>query len=299
MSTSLEQIIARMPQWAHASIQTTVLRGGITNQNYRVDVNGESFVVRVTGQDTELLGINRQHEYECSVSAAETGVAPEVIAFFPDLGSIITRFIHGKKILAADIGTRENIRRAAHSIRRLHQARRQFPGRFSAFLTVEYYHRIAQQLGCPMPADMNEILKQAERIGEAVYRGAPPPYVPCHNDLLNENFIDDGEIRIIDYEYSAMGNAFFDLANFSSHHKFDDARDTWLIESYFGAMDDTSFARLKLMKMASDLREAMWGVVQIKLSKLDFDYQAYANEFFGRYQAKWESANQRWLMANG
>jgi thiamine kinase-like enzyme len=117
---------------------------------------------------------------------------------------------------------------------------------------------------------------------------------PCHNDLLNENFIDDGTIRIIDYEYAAMGDPFFDLGNFAVHHRFHDEQDARLLEAYFveagGALQPPSdaMARLKLMKMASDLREAMWSVVQVKLSTLDFDYQAYADRHFARFQAMWD-----------
>ena len=320
METTLQQIIARVPEWASAqSIQTSVLMGGITNQNYRVDVDGTSFVVRVTGKDSELLGINRQHEYECSVIAAETGVAPEVLHFFPDLGSIVTRFIDGHKIPPNAMGTRENIARVATAVRRLHRAR-PYPGAFSPFRAVQEYRRNAERLGAPMPSDIDELFRWVNQIEATVnvcrdrmVRRALHAHhagwsaesilslsqdVSCHNDLLNENFLDDGNIRIIDFEYAAMGDPFFDLGNFAAHHQFDGEQDAWLIESYFGAgrdvalqrLYDESFARLQLMKTVSDLREALWGVVQIKLSSLDFDYRAYADEFFGRYREKWSKA---------
>ena len=34
----------------------------------------------------------------------------------------------------------------------------------------------------------------------------------------------------------------------------------------------------------SDFREAMWGVVQVVVSELDFDFDAYAAEHFQRLQ---------------
>jgi thiamine kinase-like enzyme len=314
MDTTLQQIIARIPQWADQAIQVTPLAGGLTNHNYRVDVNGESFVVRVCGCDTEWLGINRQHEYECNVIAAEVGIAPEVLHFFPDLGSLVTRFVAGQKIPADAIGQREPMQRVVRSIRALHQSPRPFPSAWSPFRMAEAYRRNAQQLGCPMPDDIAELFAQMAQIELAMYGrvGLPtaPQPVPCHNDLLNENFLDDGVVRIIDYEYSAMGDLFFDLANFSSHHKFDDEQDVRLIETYFSSeqtsevfeTSEVSFekmlARLNLMKLVSDFREALWGVVQINLSKLDFDYQGYANEFFGRYREKWgDGGRDKWLEA--
>ncbi len=47
----------------------------------------------------------------------------------------------------------------------------------------------------------------------------------CHNDLLNANFLDDGTLRILDWEYAGMGDAFFDLANFSRNHDFHETQD--------------------------------------------------------------------------
>ncbi|MBI1801065.1 MAG: phosphotransferase [Chloroflexi bacterium] len=304
MDTTLQTIIGRVPRWVNARhIAITPLAGGITNLNYRVDVDGESFVVRVCGKDGEKLGVNRQHEYACSVIASEAGVAPEVIDFFPDLGSLVTRFVAGRKIPAGQIGTLENIGRVADSIRRYHGAR-PFPGAFSAFRTVEEYRRTAEELGAPMPRNVNELFMQASQMEAAIahYRIVrQAPDVPCHNDLLNENFIDDGRrVRIIDWEYAGMGDPFFDLGNFAVHHRFSDEQDARLIESYLGDADDAAFAHLKLMKMVSDLREAMWGVVQINLSTLDFDYQAYADKHFSRFQEQWADARVgAWLSCLG
>jgi len=106
--------------------------------------------------------------------------------------------------------------------------------------------------------------------------------VPCHNDLLNANFIDDGErLRIVDWEYAGMGDRFFDLANFSINHEFGEEDNRMLLEAYFGAVREELRA-LRLMRFMSDFREAMWGVVQQGISELDFDFVAYADEHFAR-----------------
>ncbi len=304
MTITPDQVIQRIPAWCGKPYEAALLGGGLTNQNYRVDVDGESFVVRICGHDTELLGINRQHEHACNVIAAEVGIAPEVIAFFPDLGSIVTRFVRGSKIPSAQLGTRESIARMTQTICTLHNAR-EFPSAWSPFRMIEEYRRTAERLGCPLPADIDALFAHAAQIERAMYgrTGVPsaPNAVPCHNDLLNENFLDDGAIRIIDYEYAAMGDPFFDLANFSSHHRFRDEQDAWLLASYLGDVGaglPRPYERLQLMKLISDLREAMWGVVQIKLSKLEFDYQAYASEWFGRYRTKRDAMDSRWLIAD-
>ena len=42
---------------------------------------------------------------------------------------------------------------------------------------------------------------------------------------------------------------------------------------------------LELMRFMSDFREAMWGVVQRRVSELDFDFDGYAAEHFERLRA--------------
>lgn len=108
------------------------------------------------------------------------------------------------------------------------------------------------------------------------------PLVPCHNDLLNANFLDDGEIRIVDWEYAGMGDRFFDLANLSVNHEFGGGADQALLEAYFGEATQEALGQLRQMKFMSDFREAMWGVLQSGISTLDFDFTAYAEKHFAR-----------------
>jgi thiamine kinase-like enzyme len=116
-------------------------------------------------------------------------------------------------------------------------------------------------------------------------RFAPSPARPCHNDLLNGNFIDDGSsLRIVDWEYAGMGDVFFDLANFAVNQELDEVRRRALLEAYFGRVPEGAGARLELMRFMSDFREAMWGVVQAAISGLDFDYAGYAAEHFERLE---------------
>ena len=108
------------------------------------------------------------------------------------------------------------------------------------------------------------------------------PLLPCHNDLLNANFMIDDRIYVLDWEYAGMGDIFFDLANFSDHHELTDEQDHWLLECYFGEVTEKQIAHLNIMKVMSDFREAMWAMVQIGISQLDFDYRGYADKFFKR-----------------
>jgi thiamine kinase-like enzyme len=278
-------ILQRVPQFASRSdFEIKELTGGITNKNYKITIDGESFVLRLGGNETRFLGINRKTEYECSQLAAQIGVAPEPVAFIAPEGYIIARFISGPGISADQIGLTQNIERVVDSIKAYH-ALKKFPGFFSPFRVAEEYAKTARSFDVKLPEKMEWYLEKSKEIETAMYGREPLQPRPCHNDLLNGNFIDDGtRVRILDWEYAGMGDIFFDLGNFAVQHEFSDEQDEILLKTYFGQPTDAQRARQKLMKTMSDLRESMWGMVQLGVSKLDFDYAGYAQKYFDRFE---------------
>jgi thiamine kinase-like enzyme len=295
----LSHILQRIPQFASAkSIEVTELTGGITNKNYKIIADGEAFVLRMGGNETKHLGIDRKIEYECSLLASQIGIAPEPTFFLEPEGYIVARFISGKDIPAEEIGTEENIKRVLESMKAYH-ALEKFPGFFSPFRVAEEYAKTARGFNVQLPPKMDWYLEKSSEIEKAMYAHEPLQLRPCHNDLLNGNFIDDGtRIRILDWEYGGMGDIFFDLGNFAIQHEFNDEQDEILLKAYFGQPTDLQRAHQKLMKIMSDLREAMWAQVQIGVSQLDFDYRGYGQKYFDRFEANTSGSKYiNWLSA--
>ena len=257
------------------------LGGGITNRNFKVVVEGAAYVLRMGGAKTELLGIDRAVEHAASLRAEEVGVGPAVAAFVESEGWLVTRFIDGRPIAVEAMRTTAVMTRVADALRRFHEAAA-IPGRFDAYAVVDAYRAEAEANGVAAPKEFFAAREVALRIRTA--RG-PQPLAPCHNDLLNANFLDDGAIRIVDWEYAGMGDRFFDLANLSVNHEFEVDDDRRLLVAYFGFARDEDLAALRLMRFMSDFREAMWGVLQSGISDLDFDFKAYASKHFARLGA--------------
>ena len=281
MTLTLEEAIARVPHWVGVSdLIATRLGGGITNNNFRIDVGGESFVLRIIGADTELLGINRDYEHAANLAAGKLGIAPEVYYLIQPEGYLVTRFINGRPILPEEISQPENIRRVMETVKKIH-AMHDIPGRFDVFQVVRDYSETARRYEVAFPKDYDWLISRLQEAEDAL---SVRPYkpCPCHNDLLNANFLTNGQLYILDWEYAGMGDAFFDLANFSDHHNLSDEQDHWMLNCYFKDVQPNHWAHLKIMKIMSDLREATWGMVQIGISKLDFDFCEYADKFFGR-----------------
>ena len=272
-------VMDRVPGWAGRPRTVEPLGGGITNRNYRVGVDGDVFVVRIPAASGSLLGIDRGLEHQASQLAATCGVGPEVIAFIEPEGVLVTRFIEGQPVTDEAVHQPLMLERIAQSLRRIHQAG-SMAARFSPFRVVEAYALTTTRHGGQLPASLERARPIAVDIERAL---RPEPPVPCHNDLLNANFIDDGaSIRIVDWEYAGMGDRFFDLGNFAVNHQLSEEDEGWLLSAYFGRLVSSQYARLRLMRIMSDYREAMWGVLQQAISELDFDFQAYAGKHFDR-----------------
>jgi thiamine kinase-like enzyme len=261
-----EAIVARL--WPGRGARLEPLGGGITNRNFKVTLGGEAFVLRIGGKDTELLGIDRHAEHAASRIAADLGLAPEVVGFVEPEGYLVTRFVEG------EVG-RVDLEQVGRALARLHLGPA-FPARFDSFRVVEAYGATALTHGVAVPA----AFARAKEVADAIERrraGVAPR--PCHNDLLNANFIDDGSRSwIVDWEYAGMGDPFFDLGNFAVNHSLDEDGERRLLRAY--GSDDA--AALTLMRFMSDFREAMWGVVQQAISELDFDFAGYADRHFER-----------------
>jgi thiamine kinase-like enzyme len=281
MPLTLKQAIARVPKWDGAyDLNVSTLGGGITNQNFLVETGGESYVLRIPGANTELLGIDRHHEYQANLAAGSLGIAPEVVYFIQPEGYLITRFIAGRPVPPDEMKQREFIGMVAGALKKIH-AMPDIPGEFWVPQIVANYSEIAQRYGVAFPANFDQLL-HGLHAAETALLSSSQPLKPCHNDLLNENFLYDGNLRILDWEYAGMGDPYFDLANFSVNHDFSDPEDDQLIIAYFGSRSPYIWARLKVMRVLSDFREAMWGMVQVGISQLDFDFRGYADKHFER-----------------
>ena len=296
MDQHIEYILNQVPGWNASVAQVSPLVGGITNQNYRVEISGETFVLRIGGKGTHLLGIDRGRESMCTSIAAQVGVGAEVIHFLPGEDALITRFIFGTAITPEIAAQPEVLPRIAESMKRYH-AGPDFPGTFSPFDTVRSYHTLALENGVYFPETLPQVFGLMQQIERALATSGSTYIRPCHNDLLASNFIDDGHsIRILDWEYAGMGDLFFDLGNFAVNQSLNEEQCKLLLLHYFGEVQPAHLAHLHLMRLSSDLRESFWGFLQLGISELDFDYKEYAHHHLNRFLDNVQAAPfEEWL----
>lgn len=299
---AIDKAIAKVPFLKDSkNVKKIPLSGGITNLNFKIEADGRSYVIRLAGEGTDQLGIKRDVEHAANKVAGELGIAPEVVYFIEPEGYIVTRFVTGKRIMPEDIVKSDYLVRVAQKLRLFHRNAPKLKGEFNVFRRVEMLTKTAKAKGAQFPNDWDFIMKKMREAENALLKD---PYIPtpCHNDLLNLNWLDEevagdiGEIRLLDWEYAGMGDIFFDLGNFSHHHRLNEEQVRIFLTAYFGTMTPKYYARLRIMWPMSELHEAMWGTTQSVISNLEEDFQGYANLWFGRYRMhvtdfRWE----QWL----
>jgi thiamine kinase-like enzyme len=289
----LAAIIARLePELGPLESEPAPLDGGITNRNYRLRLGGEDLVLRICDRGAEVLGIDRITEEIASRRAAAEKIAPPVVAFLADVPALVTRWLPGGGLTPEQVRSPEILRQVTRLLHRLHSCPA-LPTSFDVFRLVERQRDLAATL----PESYERISALAGRI-EAALTGPEHEPVPCHNDLLTANFVrDGGRVCIVDWEYAGMNDRYFDLGNLSVNNGFGPDEDRALLELYFGEPpSERRSAALALMRLVSDMREAMWGAVQQGRSTLDFDYAAYANEHFERLErAAADPRVEEWL----
>jgi thiamine kinase-like enzyme len=278
---SIDEVVAAVPAWSGRSIAASPIAGGLTNRNYRVEVAGTPFFVRVPGPATDLLAVDRANELANTRAAAVAGVGPKVVHHLPAWDVIVLEWLPGRTMSNAAFAEPGMPDRIAAALRRLHAGPR-FRLDFDMFRLTERYLRVVDGLGAPIPTGYREHLPLVARIEPALAR-RPLPTVPCHNDLLAENYLDDGRrLWLVDYEYSGNNDPTFELGNTCQELGFDDDRAARLCAAYFGIASPSLLARMHLQMIMSDVGWTLWAAIQARISAIDYDFMGWAEERWAR-----------------
>jgi thiamine kinase-like enzyme len=270
-------LLDQIPALADPEREVTELSGGLTNRNYKVVTSGGAYVARCFDQETGLLGIDREAEYRNSVAAHQAGVGAAVVDFRPDLGVLVIGFIEGRAYVNDDLQQPGVLPRVAEAVRRLHRGPR-FVRDFDMFALQPVYLSTVEQGGYRMPKaylELADCFADAAR-ALAVQR---PPTVPCNNDLLAGNLLDDGErIWLIDYEYSGNNDPYFELGNHAAECALTSEQLEELVTSYDGRSLRNRVARATVQGIVARYGWTLWGCIQAATSPIEFDFWEWAME---------------------
>jgi thiamine kinase-like enzyme len=274
----IDELLDRVPRLAGGPRTVEELPGGLTNRNYKVTTPDGSFVARTwAGGGGDLLAINRDHEYVNSVIAARAGVGAPVIEYRPADCLLVIGYIDGRTFGNADVADPVNTRRIAAACRRLHAAQR-FGNDFDMFEIQPRYRSVISSRGLRLPIGYDDFTARFAA-ARAALAARDEGTVPCNNDLLAGNFIDDGEkIWLIDYEYSGNNDPCFELGNIAAESGLSPEGLAELVIAYYGRPRRSRIARARLFGLVARYGWTLWGAIQSATSPLDFDFWSWAME---------------------
>ncbi|MGZ6346884.1 MAG: phosphotransferase [Anaerolineales bacterium] len=285
---SIDEIVSKIEDWKGRQISIQEVPGGLTNTNFKVLVDGDPFFVRVPGESTELLAIDRKNEYHNTRAAADTGIGPRVLYHLPEYNVMVLEFINGNTMSRESLNMPGMPARMAQSIKRLHTGSR-FLLDFNMFRLTEYYLSICADRDIRLPERYPQRMTAVAKIEQALLVD-PLPTVPCNNDLLAENYIDDGNIlRLIDYEYSGNNDPCFELGNTCQEMQFNDVQISEVCYAYFGTFSKNRISRMKLNMIMSDVGWGLWAAIQAHTSNIKFYFWGWATDRWGRAVEKLDS----------
>jgi thiamine kinase-like enzyme len=284
----IEDAVSKIKDWKGKDIDIQSLSGGLTNSNFKVIVDGTPCFLRVPGVSTELLAIDRNNEYHNSKAAAEAGVGPQVLYHLPEYNVMVLKFLDGRTMSKDSLNAPGMPTRMAQAIKKLHAGPR-FLTDFNMFRLTEYYLNLCKERDIKIPDGYLDRLDTIAKIEKAMSVNSLAP-VPCNNDLLAENYIDDGKnLWLIDYEYSGNNDPTFELGNTCQEMQFNDDQIREVCAAYFGSASTAMVARMKLNMIMSDTGWGLWAAIQAKISRIDFDFWGWAIERWGRAVEKMDS----------
>ncbi|NHJ13035.1 MAG: hypothetical protein EAX95_05125 [Candidatus Thorarchaeota archaeon] len=289
MSHKLEEVLLQIPGWTNATRRNVEQIAGLTNTNYRVEIDDASYVLRINGENTSGLGIDRECELEALERASKAGIAPEIVLVIEPEGHLVTRWIDGHHWTPEEYRKRESIALMVNTVKKLHSLPT-IEGKFSPFDRVDLLVRTAKSYDVELPDSLESLLETAQLVKEDQEQDEIRRSVLCHNDLVTVNFLFSEEthrITLLDFEFAGMGDVYFDLATLVYAHdnvgSIPKNLEEYLLTCYFGKVDDFSRLRLSGMKFMLLFFYATWGLAQYGIQKAGlipevegFDYREYA-----------------------
>lgn len=255
--------------------------GGMTNHSYKITRNdGEEYLVRIPGEGTEEM-INRTDERKSTELACRLGIDSPLL-YFGDDGRKVMKFIRDPQPMSEEVmRKKENLLQAADIFRRLHTCGEDTGVRFEVFEMAALYEKIIRDGGVAFYDDYSDVKQTVMDIKAAVDADGEAPRVPCHNDSLVGNWVldRDGKLYLIDWEYSGMNEAMWDLSCLSIEVDYSEENDADLLDAYYGRSATVAEHKAFIAaKLYVDYLWTLWGLTRVPF---DGDFmQEYAD---GRY----------------
>ena len=286
VKTNIDEAIKRVEEWKGKNIKYDVVPGGITNPNFKVNVDGKNYFLKIPGAGTDAF-IDRENCHAANVIAMETGAGPVVTHYFKDTGVEIWEWLEGyRQVVWGDMYDETTVDTIAKAIKKFHSIEgKTLPEKKTLFEQSWQMIELAKEGGYTPPWHDRFLFLQ-ERIEKAILKDGID-YKPCHNDFWSNNFMYNDEkkdFKMIDLEYASMNDPYNDLGCWAAINYFTEEMDVNLCKIYHDGWDEKGFAKIKLYKIIADIKWGYWALQQYVNSDVGFDFMDWWGIKIGRLQ---------------
>lgn len=211
-------------------VDIEVLKKGMTNRSFLFRCRDKRYIMRIPGEGTDQL-INRREEADVYKVIGDKNICDDIVYINPDNGYKITAFLENSRV--CDPENQEDLKACMKRLRIFHGMKLQVEHEFNIYKQIEFYETLWD--GKPSiyrdykktKENVLELKKYIdEHVGEKVL---------THIDAVPDNFMftEDGDIRLIDWEYAGMQDPHVDIAMFCIYALYDRKQVDNLIDLYF------------------------------------------------------------------
>lgn len=244
--------------------------GGMTNCNFKISTFDRSYVLRIPGKGTEEI-IDRDNEKYNSYLSNQLNITPDIVYFDVKSGIKLTSCIGKETLNEETIQLWENLEKVITNLRILHTSVIPFQNKFNVFSEIKKYENILKKTGTPVYEGYSSIRAKIFYLAKVLNRFGTES-VPCHNDLVAENFVKspEGKIYLIDWEYSGMNDPMWDLGALFIESDFTEENRLKALEIYFkGNIPSYSTTKILIYQIIMDILWAIWAQIK-KIQGNDF-----------------------------
>ena len=238
--------------------------GGMSNKNFRVNFEGKSYVLRVPGNGSEGM-VERANEEFNALAGCRIGVNPEIRYFNAKTGIKLADFVENAETLnSATIKRHENLKKIANIYHKVHDAHIRLKNEFNLFQEIDKYDLLLKNSSGKMYEGWDTSKPQVMALEDKLNTMCVE-MCPCHNDAVPENFIkaEDGNIYLIDWEYSGMNDPMADFAALFLESSFSDEEKEYFLKEYYGeGVPDKIAEHICCYQILWDTLWAEWTVIK-------------------------------------
>lgn len=273
MKTTLIKFLQTEMNWNPINISFIEKLGGLSSENYKVSYNNNDYFVKICIAD--YLHTDRINELSILNKVSKINLAPNIYYFSNKSGNMITSWIDGTMPSLDDFNSSNFLNMLSNSLKSLHNLKCE--KQFNPFNDIRKRIEICKDLNLPLPKSINILL---EFLTYIEYKLNKSPLIGlCHNDLNASNIIlTSNKLYFVDYEYSSMGDIFFDLATISWFFSEKSRKD--LLKFYFGEYNPKDYEKLLDFIFIVKFYNASWSLLKSTDLNINYDYLSGAKMIF-------------------